>query len=74
MMGHYSNCILSKSSSSKNNIAYDIEHIISEVGIRYSIHRSKEAYDDDSTIIYNVTDVRMHQLTKDLTLCSVGDV
>jgi UDP-3-O-[3-hydroxymyristoyl] glucosamine N-acyltransferase len=57
--------------SGKHVIVYDIEFILSELRIRYSIYSSKG--DFDSTCIYNIKDIK-NASSNDLTFCSLDDV
>jgi hypothetical protein len=55
----------------KHALAYDIELILSDLGVKYSIYKSNE--DFDSTCIYNIKDIK-NASNNDLTFCSLDDV
>ena len=72
MTYHLNHTQLSKNRlSGKHAIAYDIEFILSELRIRYSIYSSEG--DFDSTCIYNIKDIK-NASSNDLTFCSLDDV
>jgi UDP-3-O-[3-hydroxymyristoyl] glucosamine N-acyltransferase len=72
MTYHLNHTQLSKNRVSDNHIiAYDIEFILSELRIRYSIYSSEG--DFDSTCIYDIKDIK-NASSNDLTFCSLDDV
>ena len=72
MTYHFNHIQLSENRlGGKHAIEYDIEFILSELRIRYSIYSSKG--DFDSTYIYDIKDIK-NASSNDLTFCSLDDV
>jgi UDP-3-O-[3-hydroxymyristoyl] glucosamine N-acyltransferase len=70
-MTNYLNHIQLSESGGKRAKSHDIEFILSELGVKFSIYKSKEEF--DSTCIYNIKDIK-NASSNDLTFCSLDDV
>jgi UDP-3-O-[3-hydroxymyristoyl] glucosamine N-acyltransferase len=55
-MTNYLNHIQLSESGGKRAKSHDIEFILSELGVKFSIYKSKEEF--DSTCIYNIKDIK----------------